>query len=113
MRRWLLPTATLWAALGLACSGATQGGGAPAPDDPSAGSSPADQRATPEPVVEERVEIREEEQEAAAPQPAGDPDGDGVAGSADLCPHDAEDPDGDRDGDGCPDRSLADAPVAQ
>ena len=44
--------------------------------------------------------------DAAAPQPAGDRDGDGINDDLDLCPDQAEDFNGIDDSDGCPDGNL-------
>jgi OmpA-OmpF porin, OOP family len=46
-------------------------------------------------IVKKAVEVK--------PQPAADPDKDGITGAADKCPNEAEDKDGFQDDDGCPD----------
>jgi hypothetical protein len=82
-------------------------------DDGSGSSSASGSGRAPTPtathtVVRETVEI---EHEVTDTPPAEDVDGDGLAGLDDTCPWDAEDQDGDRDDDGCPDRSIEDAPT--
>jgi hypothetical protein len=62
-------------------------------------------------AVTQEVVATEEQRSEPGCNPSLDGDGDGIDDCTDTCPTVAEDLDGDRDADGCPERSIADAPT--